>query len=80
MQRLGCIESPEIAGIVGDKNKITVAGVACDVPVFPAGLAGMGDVLGVMARLPGNGNQVDAEAFVNQKPHDTATVSSLRRA
>jgi hypothetical protein len=66
--------------ILGDKNKITVAGVACDVPVFPAGLAGMGDMLGIMAGLPGDGNQVDAEAFVDQKPHDTVTVSSLRRA
>ena len=80
MQRLGRIEAPEIARIVGDEDKIAIAGVARDVPVFPAGLADMRDVLGVMAGLPGNGNQVDAETFVDQKPHDTATVSSLRRA
>jgi hypothetical protein len=40
----------------------------------------MCDVLGVMARLPGDGDQVDGAAFVDQKPHDTAIVSSLRRA
>jgi hypothetical protein len=40
----------------------------------------MRNVLGIMARLPGNGNQVDAEAFVDQKPHDTAMVSTRRRA
>ena len=80
MQRLGRIEAPEIARIIGDEDEITITGVARDVPIFPAGLADMGDVLGVMACLPGNGNQVDAETFVDQKPHDTATVSSLRRA
>jgi hypothetical protein len=40
----------------------------------------MGEVLSVMPRLPGDGNQVDAEAFVDQKPHDTAMVSTRRRA
>jgi hypothetical protein len=39
----------------------------------------MGDVLGFMAAFPGNSDQVNAEAFVDQKPHDTGMVSSFRR-
>jgi hypothetical protein len=39
----------------------------------------MRDVLSFMAALPGDGDQVDAEAFVDQKPHDTAIVSRRRR-
>jgi hypothetical protein len=39
----------------------------------------MRDVPGFMAALPGDGHQVDAEAFVDQKPHDTAMASSRRR-
>ena len=33
----------------------------------------------VGCELPGDGNQVDREAFVDQKPHDTALVSRPRR-
>ena len=33
----------------------------------------------VSCELPGDGNQVDREAFVDQKPHDTAMVSRPRR-
>ena len=33
----------------------------------------------VGCELPGDGNQVDREAFVDQKPHDTAMVSRPRR-
>jgi hypothetical protein len=36
-------------------------------------------VLGFMAGYPRGSDQVDAEAFVDQKPHDTAMVSSFRR-
>ena len=36
-------------------------------------------VLGFMAGLPGYGNQVDAEAFIDQEPHDAAMVSRFRR-
>jgi hypothetical protein len=32
----------------------------------------MGDVLRLMAELPGNRDTVDGEAFVDHKPHDTA--------
>jgi hypothetical protein len=39
----------------------------------------MGDVLRFMAGFRGYGDQVDAEAFIDQKPHDTAMASSLRR-
>lgn len=80
MQRFGGVEAAEIAGIVGNENEIALAGVARDIPVFPAGPADMGNMPRVMAGLPGDGNQVEAKAFVDQKPHDTATVSSLRRA
>lgn len=38
----------------------------------------MRDVPGVKACLPGDGNQVDAEALVDLKPHDNAMVSSRR--
>ena len=33
----------------------------------------------VGCELPGDRNQVDREAFVDQKPHDTAMVSRPRR-
>ena len=79
MQRLRRIELPEIARVVGDEDEIAVAGVARDIPVLPARAADMRDMLGFMAALPGDGDQVDAEAFVDQKPHDTAMVSSRRR-
>ena len=79
MQGLRRIELPEIAGVVGNEDVIALSGIADDVPVFPAGPADTGDVLGFMAGYPGDSDQVDAEAFVDQKPHDTAMVSSFRR-
>ena len=79
MQGLRRIELPEIAGVVGNEDEIALSGIADDVPVFPAGPADTGDVLGFMAGYPGDSDQVDAEAFVDQKPHETAMVSSLRR-
>jgi len=36
-------------------------------------------MVGIVTRLPGNADQVDAETFVDQKPHDIAMVSSRRR-
>jgi hypothetical protein len=46
------MEMPEIALVVGDEGKISVTGgTAGNIPVLPAGLADMRDVLGVMARL-----------------------------
>jgi hypothetical protein len=39
----------------------------------------MCDVVGVMAGLSGDSNQVNAEAFVDQKPHGSAMVSARRR-
>ena len=80
MQRPRRIKLPEIARVVGDEDKVAVACVARDVPVFPPGLADVCNVLSVMARLPGDGNQVDGKAFVDQKPYDTAMVSIRRRA
>jgi hypothetical protein len=79
MQRLRRIKLPEIARVVGDEDEIALAGIADDAPIFPAGPADMDDVLGHMAGFPGDSDQVDAEAFVDQKPHDTAMVSSLPR-
>jgi hypothetical protein len=75
MQRLCRIELPEVAGVVGDEDQVVVARVARDVPILPAGPADMRDMPGFMAGPPGDGNQVNAEAFVDQKPHDTAMVS-----
>jgi hypothetical protein len=79
MQRLRRIELPEIARVVGDKDKIIVAGVAHDIPVLPARAANMRDMPCFMAALLGDGDQADAEALVDQKPHDTAIVSSRLR-
>jgi hypothetical protein len=80
MQRLRGVETAKVARVVGDEDKIAVSSVTHDIPVFPSCPADIGDMLGVMARLPGDGNQVDAEAFIDQKPHDTAMVSTRRRA
>src|ERR1700756_4583387 len=66
MQRLRRVELAEIARVVGDEDEIAVARVAHDIPVFPARAADMSHVLGFMAGYPGNGDQVDAEAFVDQ--------------
>ena len=79
MQGLGRIELPEVARVVGNEDEIAFAGVARDIPVLPASPADMRDVSGFMAGLPGDGNQVDAEAFVDQKPHDTAMAPRRRR-
>ena len=79
MQGLRRIELPEIAGVVGNEDEIALSGIADDIPVFPAGPADTGDVSGFMAGYRGDSDQVDAEAFVDQKPHDTAMVSSFRR-
>ena len=80
MQRLGRVELPEIAGVVGDEDQVVVARVARDIPVLPAGAADMRDMPGFMAALPGGGDQLGAEAFVDQKLYGTAMVSSRRRA
>src|SRR5215469_6136766 len=57
MQRLRCVKLTEIAGVVGDEDKIAVAGIAHDIPVLPARAADMRDVLRFMAGLPGDTNQ-----------------------
>jgi hypothetical protein len=54
-------------------------GVAHDIPVLPTGAADMRDVLGLMAAIPGDSDQVDTEALVDQESHDTAMVSSFRQ-
>jgi hypothetical protein len=79
MQRLRRIELPEIARVVGDEDEITLACLAHDIPVLPTGAADMRDVLGFMAAFPGDSDQVDTEALVDQEPHDTAMASSFRR-
>jgi hypothetical protein len=57
---------PKIARIVGDEDEIAVGS---DVPTFLAGLADVG----VMAGSAGDGNGVDAQAFIDQKPHYNGT-------
>jgi hypothetical protein len=79
MQRLLGIELPEIARVVGGENEIALAGIADDIPIFPAGAADTGDVLGFMASFPGDSGEVNAEAFVDQKSHDTAMATSFLR-
>ena len=39
----------------------------------------MGNMLGVVARPPGDRNQIDSETLIEQKPHDTAMSASRRR-
>ena len=79
MERLRRVELPEVTRVVGDEDEIALAGVAHDIPVLPAGPTDMRDAPGFMAGFPGDFDEVDAEAFVDQKPHDTAIVSSRRR-
>jgi hypothetical protein len=79
MQQLRRVETPEIARVVGDEYEVAVAGVTHYVPVFPTGSADVCDVVGVMAGLSGNSNQVNAEAFVDKKPHGSAMASIRRR-
>lgn len=79
MQRLRRVKTPKVARVVGDQNEIAVARVSRDIPVLPAGFADTGNVMSFMAGLPGNGNQIDGEAFVDQKSHDIAIAASRRR-
>ncbi len=58
LERLRRIKLPEIARVVGDEDKIAVAGVAHDIPVLRAHAADMGHVPGFMAGIPGDGDQV----------------------
>jgi hypothetical protein len=71
MQRVRRIEMPEIAGIISDEDEIAVPCAAQDIPVLPARATDMRDMPGFMAGLPGGNDQVDAEAFVDQKSHNT---------
>jgi hypothetical protein len=48
-------------------------------PVFPTSLADMRDMLRIVASAPRDENQVDREAFVDQKPHETVIVWTGRR-
>jgi hypothetical protein len=79
MQRLRRIKTPKVARVVGDENKVAGARVAHHVPVFPASPADVRDVVRLVAGLSGNGNQINAEAFVDQKPHGSAMLSTRRR-
>jgi hypothetical protein len=56
MQGLGRIELPEVARVVGNEDEIALSGIADDIPVFPAGPADTGDVLGFMAGYPRDRN------------------------
>jgi hypothetical protein len=68
-----------VARALGDKTGMSCATPARAISSFPAGPANTGDVLGFMAALPGDSDQVDAQAFIDQKPHQTAMASSFRR-
>lgn len=78
MQRLHCIEPPKIRRVVGHQHEIALAGIAQNLRVFPARAA---DMSNVMRRVPGlrsNGNQVNGQAFVNQKPHTLSADKGTR--
>ena len=49
------------------------------VPILPSGLADTGNVLRFMPGPAGEQNQIHAQALINQKPHLTEIVASLRR-
>ena len=51
VQRLFCVELPEISSIVGHENKIVLARVAQNIPVFPAGFADVRHVMRFVAGL-----------------------------
>jgi hypothetical protein len=79
MKRLRGVESAEVAGVVGYKDQVASAGVTHDIPVLPAGAADPRDVLRLMAGIAGDGQEIDAQALVDQKPRDKAMLSRLRR-
>jgi hypothetical protein len=79
VKRLHRIEPAEITGVVRDQHKISVAGMARDVPVLPAGFADTGDMLSLMPCLASNRNQIDAQTPIDQKPHAASIVASFRR-
>ena len=79
MQRLRRVKTPKVARIVGDQDEIAVARVSRDIPVLPGGFADTGNVMSFMAGPPCDGDQVDSEAFIDQKSHDTAIAASRRR-
>ena len=58
------------------EDEIAVTGVAHDIPVLPTGPTGMRNMPGLMAGLPRDGDQVDAETFVDQKSHDAEMSAS----
>ena len=71
---------PTADGRDADFDMVTrTKSVAQDILVLPSGAADMRDVLGFMPAFAGDSNEVDARAFVDQQPHDTAMASSLRR-
>ena len=73
------VDFPKVAGVVGDQDEIVFGGMACDVPIFPAGFADPGDVLSVMAGGVGDRDQIGGEALIDQKPHPASIAASLRR-
>jgi hypothetical protein len=79
MQRLRRVKLLEIARVVGNENKIAVARVAPTFQSFQPARPTCATCWASWPDSPGSGDQVDAEAFVDQKPHDTAMVSSFRR-
>jgi hypothetical protein len=79
MQLLLRIKTSKVARVVGDQSEVAVAGVAHNVPVFPTSPADVRDVVGLMAGLSGHSNQMNAEAFVDEKPHGSVMVSNPRR-
>ena len=79
MQRGYRVDFPEVAGVVGHQHEIPFGRVSRDVPVFPAGLADPGDMLGFVSGDVRDRDQIDAEAFIDQKPHQASAAASLRR-
>jgi hypothetical protein len=79
MRRDGRKEPAEIAGVVGDQDKIAIPRIGGDAPILPAGLADMGDMFGRISGVTGNRTQIEAETFIDQEPHPAAIVVGFRR-
>ena len=77
MQIRGCIERPEIAGVISDQNEIVLDGMVANGPVFPACLSEMRNMVGFKSRFLGFAREFDGQAFIDEKPHVAA--ASRRR-
>jgi hypothetical protein len=61
VQRIPCVEPPEVGGVVGDQNKTTFTGITRDTSVLPATPTDTRDMLRLMTGFAGDLNQFDRQ-------------------